>query len=55
MRKILELRTRAQGRLGAAFDLRRFHDVVLGNGPLPLPLLDEEVEAWLSGPARAAA
>jgi len=55
MRKILELRTRARQRLGAAFDLRRFHDVVLGNGPLPLPMLDEEVEAWIGTAGRIAA
>jgi uncharacterized protein (DUF885 family) len=55
MRRILELRARAQRRLGAAFDLRRFHDVVLGSGPLPLPLLDEEVDAWIAAARRTAA
>ena len=55
LRRILELRARAQQRLGAAFDLKRFHDVVLGNGPLPLPLLDEEVEAWIGAAGRRAA
>ena len=43
---ILALRDRARERLGARFDLRAFHDVVLGAGALPLPLLRERVESW---------
>ncbi|HYC01738.1 MAG TPA: DUF885 domain-containing protein [Azospirillaceae bacterium] len=46
MRHIEELRAAAQSRMGAAFDLRRFHDAVLTGGSLPLPLLTERVEAW---------
>lgn len=49
MLKIVELRERARTQLGARFDLRAFHDVVLGNGPLPLPVLEEIVDAWLAG------
>jgi uncharacterized protein (DUF885 family) len=49
MLKIVELRERARARLGSRFELRAFHDVVLGNGPLPLPVLEELVDAWLSG------
>jgi uncharacterized protein (DUF885 family) len=45
-REILRLRERARTRLGARFDLRDFHDVILGAGPLPLPVLAERVEAW---------
>lgn len=41
--EILRLRERARERLGAAFDLRDFHDVVLGQGSLPLALLDPVV------------
>ena len=48
MLKILELRQRAQTKLGDGFDLRKFHDVVLRNGPLPLTILDKQVEAWIS-------
>jgi uncharacterized protein (DUF885 family) len=48
MRKILELRERAQAGLGDAFDLRAFHDLVLGNGPLPLPMLEEQVDGWIA-------
>ncbi|WP_114953090.1 DUF885 domain-containing protein [Sphingosinicella terrae] len=45
--KLVELRARVQARLGPRFDLRRFHDVVLGSGPLPLPMLDANVERWI--------
>jgi len=46
--KILELRERARERLGARFDLRDFHAVVLGQGALPLDLLERRVDAWLA-------
>ena len=47
MLKILELRARAQTALGDKFDIRTFHDVVLGGGALPLPLLDRKVVEWI--------
>jgi uncharacterized protein (DUF885 family) len=47
MLKILELRQRAQARLGSAFEIRRFHAVLLGNGSLPLGILEKEVDAWV--------
>ena len=46
--KILELRERAQRALGPRFDLRAFHDRVLGNGALPLVLLEKVVDAWIA-------
>jgi len=46
--KIVELRDRAQQALGARFDLRVFHDVVLRNGTIPLDLLEEEVDTYIS-------
>ena len=46
MLKILELRARAQAQLGPAFDIRQFHAVVLGNGSLPLSILDNQVAQW---------
>jgi len=45
--KILELRERAQKELGSKFDLRSFHDEVLGAGSLPLDLLEERMERWV--------
>ncbi len=45
--KIRELRTLAETRLGARFDVRGFHDVVLGGGALPLDVLESRVKAWI--------
>jgi uncharacterized protein (DUF885 family) len=45
--KFRELRTRAEQRLGARFDVRAFHDVVLGEGALPLHDLERRVDAWI--------
>ena len=45
--KILELRERAKGKLGAKFNLRAFHDQVLGAGALPLDELENRVDAWI--------
>lgn len=47
MLKIQELRARAQAELGARFDMRGFHDTVLGGGALPLPVLEARVERWI--------
>jgi uncharacterized protein (DUF885 family) len=44
---LLELRERAQARLGPRFDLARFHDVVLSNGSLPLSLVARVVDEWI--------
>jgi len=45
--KILELRDRAQKTLGPKFDIRAFHDLILDSGPLPLDLLEKQVNAWI--------
>ena len=45
--KILELRERAEKKLGKHFDLREFHDLVLSGGELPLTLLERKVDRWL--------
>jgi uncharacterized protein (DUF885 family) len=45
--KIRELRARAESRLGVRFDLRSFHEVVLGQGALPLDVLERRVAAWI--------
>ena len=47
MLKILELRKKAKSALGAKFDLREFHDVVLAHGPLPLMILEELVDEYI--------
>jgi uncharacterized protein (DUF885 family) len=49
--KILELRERAQQRLGECFDLREFHDVVLKNGAVPLTILERIVMDWIAAKA----
>jgi uncharacterized protein (DUF885 family) len=46
--KILELRERAQKELGPRFDIREFHDEVLGAGALPLQTLDERITRWIA-------
>ncbi len=47
MIKILELREHAKNELGDSFDIRDFHDTILGNGSLPLPLLEKRVNQWI--------
>jgi uncharacterized protein (DUF885 family) len=47
--KIRALRERAEKALGDRFDVKAFHDVVLGSGCLPLTILEERVEAWIAG------
>lgn len=50
---IRDLRARAEARLGDDFDLRAFHDTVLGTGPVPLAVLESTIEAWIEGRAGA--
>ncbi len=53
--KILELRHRAESALGEKFDIRKFHDLVLGEGPLPLDILEQRVDAWIAEQKQAEA
>ena len=50
--EILKLRESARQKLGDKFDLRAFHDEVLGNGALPLDVLDAQVNAWIDARAK---
>jgi len=49
MIELLRLRTLAKESLGDAFDLASFHDIVLGNGAVPLPLVEDLVAEWIRG------
>jgi uncharacterized protein (DUF885 family) len=46
--EIRRLRTLAKSALGPKFDLKQFHDRVLANGAVPLPLLREQIERWIA-------
>ncbi len=51
MREIRRLRRELEARDGSAFDLRRFHDELIGHGSLPLATLTRELPRWVSPPA----
>jgi len=46
--RLRNIRARAERELGDRFDVRRFHDALLVDGPLPLPLLDERMDRWIA-------
>jgi uncharacterized protein (DUF885 family) len=48
MMKILELRGKAEAELGDRFDIKGFHDTVLGGGGLPLEILERRVNDWVA-------
>jgi uncharacterized protein (DUF885 family) len=47
--EIRKVRAEVEQRLGARFDIRKFHDRVLGNGGVTLPMLRRQVERWVAG------
>ncbi|MBC2838825.1 DUF885 domain-containing protein [Robiginitalea sp. SC105] len=47
MLKIQELRRKAETELGDQFDIREFHDTILGGGAMPLDLLERQVDEWI--------
>jgi prolyl oligopeptidase len=51
---LLALRDEAVRELGDKFDLRSFHDALLANGSLPLPILDDQMKAWIATQKTAA-
>ncbi len=44
---MLQIRERAEIALGDAFDVREFHDELLGAGALPLDILEQRMDGWL--------
>jgi uncharacterized protein (DUF885 family) len=48
MRTIMDMRARAKRELGARFDLKEFHKVILSNGAMPLWLLQKNLDGWLA-------
>ena len=46
--KIIELRERARQQLGNGFDLRAFHDALLADGPMPLDVLEVNMNRWIT-------
>jgi uncharacterized protein (DUF885 family) len=48
MIRIQELRTKAEAELGEKFDIRGFHDTVLGGGSVPLNLLETQIDQWIA-------
>jgi uncharacterized protein (DUF885 family) len=52
MLKIQELRRKAEAALGDRFDIRAFHDTILGGGALPLTILEKRVDRWIASVPR---
>lgn len=50
--RLVQLREKARSALGGRFDIRRFHNVVLGNGAMPLTLLEQLVDEYISSTLR---
>lgn len=53
--KIKQLRATSERALGEAFDIRAFHDVVLGSGAVPLDVLETQIDAWIASVQQATA
>ncbi len=49
MLKIIELRKKAEAALGDKFDIKGFHDTVLGGGGVPLTILERRIDQWVAG------
>jgi uncharacterized protein (DUF885 family) len=46
--EILKLRDEAKTKLGSRFDIKAFHDAVLGNGAVALPVLRQQIESYIA-------
>ncbi len=53
-RKIFELREKARRELGPKFDIRRFHEAVLGSGALPMDVLETKIDEYIAAEKKAA-
>lgn len=53
MIKIMELRDRTKTALGAKFDLRAFHHVLIENGAVPIEILEQLVNDWIAAGQRS--
>lgn len=51
MLKIMELRARAEAKLGAKFDIKGFHDLLIASGSQPLSILERRVDEWIAARA----
>ena len=51
MLKIMELRKRAEDKLGAKFDIKGFHDLLIASGSQPLSILERRVDDWIAARA----
>lgn len=49
MQRILALRDKAKAAMGARYDQKAFHEIVLGRGSVPLPVLEAQVDRWIAG------
>ena len=49
MIRIQQLRQKAERELGERFDIRGFHDAILGGGAMPLDLVERRVDRWIAG------
>jgi uncharacterized protein (DUF885 family) len=46
--KIMELRKKAENKMGAKFDIKKFHEKVLESGVMPLALLEKKIDSWIN-------
>ncbi len=50
--RIMELRHKAERELGPKFDIRAYHDMIVGHGALPLNLLERQTDGWIAAQKR---